>query len=52
MCEKACVKEHLNLSRLSEKGNDKQYIPIQERLLLLLTMYPEGQEHVPPSGEA
>lgn len=27
-------------------------IPIHVRLLLLLTMYPEGQEQVPPSGEA
>lgn len=29
-----------------------QYSPIQERLLLLLTMYPGGHEQVPPSGDA
>lgn len=28
------------------------YIPIHERLSLLLTMYPEGHKQVPPSGEA
>lgn len=31
---------------------NKVFIPIHERLLLLLTMYPEGQEQTPPSGEA
>lgn len=50
-CECKNEKE-LNLSHLSEKGRDKEYLPMQERLLLLLTIYPEGQEHVPPSGEA
>lgn len=45
----------LNLFCLTEMLNDIYvyiYIPIQERLSLLLTIYPEGQEQVPPSGEA